>query len=218
MKSSTVIVALVAMTSAFAASTAAAQSNTGKSSTFATSTAGSNDWSSSGRTETKSNQAAANKHHLGIGLNSSGLVVGGRWEVANGGVVEMDVVWRRAFNPNSSLDHDSRIEVGGVGRLGFTADAVMVGAGIPFRLVLGTHRNFEMGFALHLTYTRIYFSEPIFVPANGFIPSIRWEWGFFVDRRLSLGITPVAFSVIMGERVDPFVTYEPGLWVRYSPI
>ncbi len=223
MKMSVLLRIVGVLAASFVALPAFAQS----SAPFSTSSSGSNDWSSGEMSRPAdwlsksppSKQAGANKQNLGIGLNTAGFVVGGgRWEVSNGGVVELDVVWRRAINPNSNLRHDSRIEVGAIGRLGFTPDAAMFGAGVPIRLVLGASDHVEMDFALHLTYARIYFTNDLFVPRNGFIPSIRWEIGYFVERRLSLGMTPFALSVVTGERVDPFVTYEPSLWIRYSPI
>jgi hypothetical protein len=191
-------------------SSAFAQSTAAQSPAFATSSAAGKDWSSS--SQLGNYQTRANKSHLGIGLSMSGFIVGGRWEIANGGVLGLDVVWRRALN------NRNRIEVGGLFRFSFTPDAALVGGGIPFRLVLGMSDRFETALGLELSYTRIYFNQPFFIPRNGFITTARWDIGYFVDPRLAIGITPIGFSVVAGGRVDPFVTYEPGIWARFSPI
>lgn len=178
---------------------------------FATSSAGGNDWSSPAKS--KNYQLDANKRHLGIGLSMSGFIVGGRWEIANGGVAAMDVVWRRAFNNQKQ----NRIELGGLVRFAFTPDALLIGGGVPFRVVMKAHERLELGLGVELSYTRISFNLPFFPARNGFTGSTRFELGYLIDPAVSIGITPIAFSVIAGERVDSFVTYEPGVWMRFSP-
>lgn len=185
---------------------------------FSTSSAKTNDWSSpadsSGNT---SYQSQANNRHVGLGLSLGALIVGGRWEVANGGLLSVDAVWRKNLDRHN-LDRQNRIEVGGIGRFGFTPDAVLIGGGIPFRLVMGIHPQNELAFGLEFSYTRMIFNQPFFVPRNGFTATARIDFGHYFDPRVCVGITPLAFSVITGERVDAFVTYEPGMWVRFSPI
>lgn len=195
----------------FGASTdpAWAQSSPSTSPTFATSSAADNPWSTSyGRNY----QEDANGRNLGLGLTTSAFIVGGRWEVANGGIVELDVVWRKAFN------RYQRFEVGGIGRFAFTPDASLIGAGIPVRGILRMHERLEMVFELNLSYTRIIFNDSFFPESNAFTPSLRWGIGYYVDKRVSIGANPLAFSVVTGERVDPFVTYEPGIFIRFSPL
>lgn len=147
-----------------------------------------------------------------MGLTTSAFVVGGRWEVANGGIVEVDVAWRKAFNKYQ------RIEVGAVGRFAFTPDASLIGGGIPVRGILRMHDHLEMNFELILSYTRIIFNDSFFPESNGFTPSLRWGIGYYVDKRVSIGANPLAFSVVTGERIDPFLTYEPGIFIRFSPL
>lgn len=189
-----------------------------QSSTFSTPSAKSDDWgSSSMETPLTSPQERANKRHLGLGLSLAPLIVGGRWEVANGGVLAMDVVWRKAFHRRNE-DRQTRIEVGGLGRLGFTPDAVLLGAGLPFRMVFGLDSRFESAVGIELSYTRFLFAEPFFTPRNGFTGTFRWDLGYVIDPAFSLGVSPLALSVIAGDGVKPFVTFEPGVWIRYSPI
>jgi hypothetical protein len=157
-------------------------------------------------------QEIANSRHLGLGLTTSGFIVGGRWEVANGGIVEIDVVWRKGFNKYH------RIEVGGIGRFAFTPDASLIGVGIPVRGILRMDDRLEMNFELILSYSRMIYNTSFFPASNGFIPSLRWGIGYYVDRRVAIGVNPLAFSVVTGERVDPFLTYEPGIFVRFSPL
>lgn len=191
------------------ASAAWAQSTSGNSPSFATSSASDDAWS----TPTRQNrQGAGNERKLGMGLTTSAFIVGGRWEVANGGIVELDVVWRKAFNAYQ------RIEVGGVGRFAFTPDASLIGGGVPLRGVLRTHDHFEMVFELMLSYTRIIFNDSFFPESNAFTPSLRWGMAYYVDPRVSIGANPLAFSVVTGQRVDPFVTYEPGIFIRFLPL
>lgn len=161
--------------------------------------------------QSKSYQEEANKHHVGVGLSLSGFIVGGRWEIANGGVIAMDIVWRK------SLNRQTRFELGGLARFAFTPDAVLVGGGIPFRLVFKMHERLEANLGIELSYTRIHFDLPIFPPRNGFTSGIRWDIGYLLDSRLTVGITPVGFSGILGDKVDPFMVYEPGVWARFSP-
>jgi len=188
---------------------AAAQSTSSSSPSFATSSAADDAWSTP---KGRSFQEQANYRNLGMGLTTSGFIVGGRWEVANGGIVEIDVVWRKGFNKHQ------RIEVGGIGRFAFTPDASLIGAGIPVRGVLRMHDRLDMNFELILSYTRIIFNAPLFPESNGFIPSLRWGIGYYVHPHVSIGVNPVAFSVVTGQRVDPFLTYEPGIFVRFSPL
>lgn len=186
-----------------------AQSPAGQAPTFATSSASTNDWSSSA--SSKSYQQGANKRHLAIGLTAGGLIAS-RWDVANGGVFGLDIVWRRALRSRM------RLEVGGMGRFGVTRDAALIGGGIPIRFVSGIGDRLETSMGLELSYMNMTFSQPFFVPRHGFIATTRWDFGFLVDPGLSFGITPVSLSVVTGQRVDPFVTYEPGIWVRFSPL
>lgn len=201
--------ALVGASILWLASPSFAQSTTGQSAPFASSSASTNDWSSSGAS--KNDRHAANGRHLGIGLTAGGLIAG-RWSIANGGVFGLDIVWRRGFHPRM------RMEVGGMGRIGVTRDATLVGGGIPIRFVSSIGKRFETALGLELSYTNMIFSQPFFVPRHGFVGTSRWDMGVVVDPGLSVGITPVSLSLIAGQRVDPFVTYEPGLWIRYSPI
>jgi opacity protein-like surface antigen len=156
-------------------------------------------------------QAEANKRHLGIGLSMSGFIVAGRWEIANGGMLAMDVVWRRALNTQY------RMELGGVARFAFTPDAILVGGGVPFRIVLKMDERFEMNLGLELSYTRIHFDLPFFPSRNGMTGTVRWDLGYFLDPKVSIGVTPIGFSAVAGDGVDAFVTYEPGVWARFSP-
>lgn len=192
------------------ATSASAQSNT-----FSTSSAQSNDWSSSASKANR--QERANKRNLGLGLSLGALVIGGRWEIANGGLLGLDVVWRRAFQTKDA-DRQTRIEVGGLGRLGFTPDAVLVGAGVPFRVVLGLDTRWETAVGVELSYTRMAFTEPFFQPRNGFTGTFRWDFGMVVEPAFSIGMTPLGLSVITGDGIRTFVAYEPGVWIRYSPI
>lgn len=188
---------------------AQAQTAPTNSPSFATSSATDDAWSTPRR---RNYQEDANGRNLGLGLTTSAFIVGGRWEVANGGIIELDVVWRKAFNRHQ------RIEVGGIGRFAFTPDASLIGAGIPVRGILRMHERLEMNFELALCYTRIIFNDSFFPESNAFTPSLRWGIGYYVDKRVSIGANPLAFSVVTGERVDPFVTYEPGIFIRFSPL
>jgi hypothetical protein len=176
---------------------------------FATSSAADDAWSTP---KSRSFQEQANYRHLGMGLTTSAFIVGGRWEVANGGIVEIDVVWRKGFSKHQ------RIEVGGIGRFAFTPDASLIGGGIPVRGVLRMHDRLDMTFELILSYTRIIYNESFFPESNGFTPSLRWGIGYYVHPHVSIGVNPVAFSVVTGERVDAFLTYEPGAFIRFSPL
>ena len=179
---------------------------------FATSTSSNSDWSSPWQNnKNKDFQKTANEHHVGIGLTAGGFIAS-RWNVSNGGVFEMDLVWRRA------LKHEMRIELGVFGRMVPTRDALAVGVGVPVRLVLRMTDRVEMDLGFGLGYTRIFFNEPFFTPRNGLIASARWSFGYFVDPRIAFGITPLGFTVLAGERIDAFVTYEPAIWARFSPI
>jgi len=189
---------------------ALAQSTTKSSPLLVASSGVDNDWSAPAKSDNY--QFEANKRHLGIGLSMSGFIVGGRWEVANGGVMTMDVVWRRALN------RQNRFELGAMARFAFTPDALLVGAGIPFRLVLKMHERLEVNLGIELSYTRIIFDLPFFPPSNGLTGTGRWEIGYLLDPKVSIGITPLALSTVVGQRVDPLVTYEPGVWVRFSPL
>lgn len=155
-------------------------------------------------------QEEANKRQFGIGLSMGGFIAG-RWEIANGGVVAMDVVWRRA------LSNQSRFEVGGVARFAFTPDALLIGGGIPFRLVFKMHERLEANLGIELSYAQIRFDLPFFPSRHGFVSSLRWDIGYLLDPRVTIGITPVGFSAVLGDHVDPFVVYEPGVWARFSP-
>ena len=161
--------------------------------------------------QSKNYQEEANKRHMGIGLSMGGFIAGGRWEIANGGVVAMDVVWRRALN------RQTRFEVGGVARFAFTPDALLIGGGIPFRLVFKMHERLEANLGIELSYAQIQFDLPFFPSRHGFVSSLRWDIGYLLDSRFTIGITPVGFSAIAGDHVDPFVVYEPGVWARFSP-
>jgi hypothetical protein len=191
-------------------SSAFAQSKMEQASSDTTSGSSASDWSSPW--EKADRQIQSNKRHLGIGLNTSGFIVPSRWEIANGGMVAMDVVWRLQWQRRS------RFEVGVLGRFSGTRDAVLVGAGVPFRLVLGVNELVETDLAVELSYARILFAQPFFAPRNAFISTIRWEVGFLLDPKLTVGLTPIGLSFVAGDKVNLFGTYEPGIWVRFSPI
>jgi hypothetical protein len=208
-KTRRIFAACAGVCSLLLASPSFAQSSTGQPPSFATSGASGNDWSSSG--SRKNYQHAANKRHLGIGLTAGGLIAG-RWDVANGGVFGLDIVWRRALRSHM------RLEVGGMGRFGVTRDAALIGGGIPIRFVSGIGNLFETTMGVELSYMNMIFSQPFFKPGHGFVATARWDIGYLVDPGFSFGITPFSLSLITGERVNPFVTYEPGIWLRFSPI
>jgi len=179
---------------------------------FATSSSSNSDWSSPWQNnKNKDYEKIANEHHIGVGLTAGGFIAS-PWYVSNGGVFELDLVWRHA------LKHQMRIELGAFGRMAPTRDALLVGVGIPFRMVFRVSDRLEMDWGLGLGYTRIFFSEPFFVPRNGLVATARFSIGYFFDPRIALGITPLGMSVLAGERMDAFVTYEPAIWARFSPI
>lgn len=203
------LVALFAATSSLFSIVASAQTPTDQTPTFATSSAPTSDWTSPWHR--KNNQDAANARHLGIGVTGAGFITG-RWEVANGGIFELDVVWRRAMQTRY------RLEVGGAFRMVSTRDALLLGGIVPFRFVAGVTDRVEMDLGLAMGYTRILFDQPFFASRNGFVMSAKWSLGYLVNSSVAFGITPLGLSVLAGERVDPVVTYEPAIWARFSPI
>jgi hypothetical protein len=193
-----------AIASAQAGPTASAQSSSA--SPLATPSSSSNPWS----TGTKDKQKEANKRHLAIGLSGGGFITP-RWEVKNGGVLELEILWRFRVQPRH------RFEVGVEGRFVGTGDTTHVGVGVPLRFVFGMSELLEMDFTMALSYTRLLFEQPFFVPRNAFTARLGWGFGFLVAPSLSVGATPLGFAFMAGERVEPFVAYEPSLWVRFAP-
>jgi hypothetical protein len=161
-------------------------------------------------TGSKDRQKAANKRHLAIGL-AGGAFSAPRWEITDGGLIAPEIVWRVPIQPRH------RLEVGVEGRFVRTFDTTHARVGVPFRFVFGMSELLEMDFTLALSYTRLLFELPYFVPRNGFTTRIGWGLGFVLAPSVSIGMTPIGFAFIAGERVESFVAYEPDIWVRFAP-
>jgi len=157
-------------------------------------------------------QVEFNKRRLGLGLFMGGFVVPGRWEISNGGVFGLEALYRIPTNRRY------RWEVGVEGRFVRTFDATHGGAGAVARFAFGLNRYVEMDATIVLSYSRIGFDLPFFASRNAMVAQSRWGVGLLLSRSVSLGITPMGGTVVLGDHVDPFFVYEPTLWVRFAPL
>lgn len=157
-------------------------------------------------------QVEYNKRRLGLGVSVGGFFVPGRWEISNGASFGLEAMYRVPF------DRRFRFEVGADGRFVRTFDSTHAGAGAQGRIVFGLNRYVEMDVSATFSYSRVSFDLPFFASRNAFVAQARWGVGFLLSRYVSLGVTPLAATFMVGDHVDELFAFEPVMWARFAPL
>jgi hypothetical protein len=89
---------------------------------------------------------------------------------------------------------------------------------LPLRYVAGLGRFAELDAAIIPFYSRVVFDARYFEPVNGFGARFLLGIDFPIVSRFALGVTPFAFGLMGGSRIDTLFTYEPRLSVKFTPL